>query len=91
MCLYSGLLATINYFPLEKTILGASGVIIATVLPMNTIGTIGTYEVGRTIGYSSLGMPASEADSTGIVVHLILLMYTSILVLISQIGLIRTQ
>jgi uncharacterized membrane protein YbhN (UPF0104 family) len=91
MCMYFGLLATRNFFPPEVAILGASGAILTTLLPINTSGTIGTYEVGWAIGYSKLGMPIAEAVATGLVVHLLLLVYTSMLALISRMCLIRSK
>ena len=87
MSMYFGLLATGIFVPPATAILGASGAIVATLLPINTTGTIGSYEIGWTIGYSAVGMPASAAVSTGIVVHFFLLTYTSVIALIAHLGL----
>lgn len=57
------------------TIVGASFANLAQTLPLNTWGSIGSMELGWTAGFGLMGVPAEPALATGLVVHLLVLVF----------------
>ncbi len=68
-------------FPLTywKVILGTSASELTTVLPIHSIGGIGTYEAGWTGAFILMGMARKTALTTAFLFHLVLLFFSVIL------------
>lgn len=56
-------------WPLATVVVGASAATVATLLPINVLGNIGTLEAGWTAGFAALGIPVETAAATGVAVH----------------------
>lgn len=56
-------------WPLATVIVGAAAATVATFLPVNILGNIGTLEAGWTAGFAALGIPLETAAATGVAVH----------------------
>lgn len=54
---------------LDKVIIGAIGVILINILPINTVGSIGTFEAGWTAGFMAVGIDLKMAVAAGIIMH----------------------
>ena len=50
--------------------MGATAATVATLIPVNILGNIGTLEAGWTAGFAALGIPLETAAATGVAVHL---------------------
>ena len=60
------------------TIVGSSFGNLAQLLPINTWGSIGSMELGWTLGFSLVGVPAEHAMATAIVIHLLVLSFLAL-------------
>jgi len=87
LSLYFGLISTGIFLAPTEAFLGSSVAIIATILPLGGLGTLGTYEAGWTLGYSALGMPTKQAVSCGIVVHFLIILFATVLAVFGRLGL----
>jgi len=57
-------------WPLDVVIVGTSAATVATLVPVNVLGNIGTLEAGWTAGFAALGIPVETAAATGVAIHL---------------------
>lgn len=67
-----------NPVPLSSTIVGASFANLAQVLPVNTLGSIGSMEAGWTLGFSIVGVEPKIALATALVVHALVLAFLAL-------------
>lgn len=51
------------------TVLGSSGAVLTTLLPVNTFGSIGTLEGGWTLGLAAVGVDREHALASGLLMH----------------------
>lgn len=56
-------------------ILGSSGAIAVSILPVSAIGTFGALEGGWALGFVLVGMPQQEAVATGILMSMVTIVY----------------
>lgn len=61
---------------LGETVVGASLAALASILPINSIGSFGTLEAGWTAGFVLVGMDPDLALATGFAIHLLALAHT---------------
>lgn len=73
--------AGINYLSIPEVIIGASGAIIVNFLPINSFASIGTLQAGWVAGFMIIGMSESEALTSGIVMHIWLILFAATLAL----------
>lgn len=66
-----------------KVLIGSLGVHFAQFLPINALGNFGTFEAGWTAGFVAMGMPISNAASSGLASHLIIVGMSGLLAVIS--------
>jgi hypothetical protein len=55
----------------KTVILGSFGASLASFLPINLMGNIGTLEAGWTLGFIAIGISPSDAAASGIMMHLV--------------------
>jgi uncharacterized protein (TIRG00374 family) len=58
---------------------GSMGAQLTTLLPVNALGNIGTMEAGWMAGFVALGMDRSHAFSSGLAIHLIVILISGLL------------
>lgn len=63
---------------LAATIVGASFANLAQVLPVNTLGSIGSMEAGWTLGFGLVGVQPQLALATAIIVHALVLAFLAL-------------
>ena len=56
----------------EETVLGSLGSVVANLLPVNGIGSVGTMEAGWVAGFVLLGKSATSAMAAGVLLHVML-------------------
>jgi hypothetical protein len=55
--------------PLALTIVGATGGVLANLLPISALGSLGTLEVGWTAGYAAAGLAVGPVAAAGLLMH----------------------
>lgn len=61
---------------LDTVVLGTASATVATLLPINIVGTFGTMEAGWTAAFTALGVPVEIAAASGLAVHILSLLVT---------------
>jgi len=61
---------------LNAVVLGTASASMATLLPINVLGSFGTMETGWTAAFAALGVPVTEAAASGLAVHILSLLVT---------------
>ncbi|NOZ93586.1 MAG: hypothetical protein GXP47_02450, partial [Acidobacteria bacterium] len=61
---------------LDAVVLGTASATVATLLPINIVGTFGTMEAGWTAAFAALGVPVEIAAASGLAVHILSLLVT---------------
>ncbi len=64
-----------------QVIVGASLAQVASALPVATVGSIGTLEIGWTVGFISVGVSMSDAALTGIATQILTLFFSGVFAL----------
>ncbi|EIQ01653.1 Uncharacterized protein family (UPF0104) [Opitutaceae bacterium TAV1] len=59
----------------QQTVVGASLANFSQALPLNTIGSFGSLELGWTVGFSMIGLDARKAMAVGISMHALILAF----------------
>jgi uncharacterized membrane protein YbhN (UPF0104 family) len=54
---------------------------VASAIPLATVGTVGTYEMGWTLGFVAIGVPFDDAVATGVATQLVTLAFAALLAL----------
>jgi len=67
---YSALMAMSVDVLFIESIFGSMGAVIANLIPINGIGSIGTMEIGWVTGFVALGKEPSSVTAAGIILHL---------------------
>jgi uncharacterized protein (TIRG00374 family) len=82
LSLYTLYYASILSFSVNVTfiqsIVGSTGAVLAFILPINSVGNIGTLEAGWTCGYMFAGLNEQDAIITGFGFHIISLLASSL-------------
>lgn len=55
----------------DTVILGSFGASLASFLPINLMGNIGSLEAGWTLGFMAMGLTISDATASGLLMHLV--------------------
>ncbi len=63
----------------HETVVGSSFANVSQLLPLNTIGSFGSLEAGWTLGFSLIGVPARDALAAGFIMHLLVLVFITLL------------
>ncbi|MFB6352197.1 MAG: lysylphosphatidylglycerol synthase domain-containing protein, partial [Bradymonadaceae bacterium] len=58
---------------LAQTIVGAGGGIVGNLLPLGTVGSLGTMEAGWTAAFRATGAPVGPVVASGLLVHVIVI------------------
>lgn len=62
-----------------QTIVGSSVAAVAQFIPIGSLGNVGPLEAGWTLGFLLVGIEAKEALKAGIILHLIMIVYSIII------------
>ncbi len=81
----------ISRFSYPEVVIGSTGAAITSAIPINAIGSLGTLQLGWTMGFSALGMSVEEGIASGFAIHIFILIFSSVLALISFLVLFRTS
>jgi len=68
---------------LPLVIVGSIGAFLSGLLPVNAPGSVGTLEAGWAVGFVALGMERSDAVSSGLAMHVIVILVTGLLACLS--------
>jgi len=71
----------------DHVLVGSIGATLAGLLPIDALGSIGTLEAGWTVGFVALGMDRSDAITSGLAMHVIVIAITAILACLSLVRL----
>lgn len=80
----------ISRFTYPEVVIGSTGAAITSAIPINAIGNLGTLQLGWTAGFSALGMSVEEGIASGFAINIFILIFSSVLALISFLVLFRT-
>jgi len=65
----------------SKVILGATGCVFSNLLPINALGSVGTWEAGWAVGFTLMGLNRALAVSSGFGIHILTILYGAVLAL----------
>lgn len=66
---------------ISKIIIGSTACVFSIILPVNALGSIGTWEAGWAVGFTLLGLDRKLAISTGFGTHIFAISYSGVLAL----------
>jgi len=75
------------YISFSEVILGSSLATLTQLLPINTLGNIGTLEAGWVLGFTMLGFDSYKTLTAGIVMHVIVILSAGVYAIFSWIAL----